>query len=489
MAGKCPQESQMKLFNKEEWGEDSLQAQSVDVFYSKSGEVSQEWISACSEERALTVNLLEELTELTNLSTALKRVVKNQGSSGVDGETVEEMKGWFGKNHKEFQRTLRSGSYQTQAVRGVDIPKPKGGVRQLGIPTVRDRLVQQAISQRLEKMYDRTFSESSFGYRKGRTAHQALRQAGKYVSEGYKWMVEIDLEKFFDKVNHDRLMWLLGTRIGDKKLLKLIGAFLRSGIMIGGIISQRVSGTPQGSPLSPILSNIILDELDKELERRGHKFIRYADDIIILLKSELAAKRVLEGITRFIENRLLLKVNKQKSRVSRPYEVNFLGHTFQYDGNIGLSKESERRFKEKIRQLTSRRRGISLEKLIAELNPKIRGWMNYFKNARMRKQLMNLESWIRHRIRCFRLKQCKRAIGIVRFLRKLGVPEWRCWILALSGKGWYRLSSCPQAHEGMNNKWFREIGLYGLIENYSSNFKETAVYESTYGGVRGRKIK
>ena len=359
---------------------------------------------------------------------------------------------------------------------------------QLGrdLPTVKDRLVQQAISQVLSKRYEPIFSEHSYGFRPGRNAHQALLKAGGYVAEGYKYVIDLDLEKFFDKVNHDRLMWMLGTRIGDKRVLSLVGKFLRSGIMQDGLMSQRLQGTPQGSPLSPLLSNIVLDELDKELETRGHRFVRYADDQVILVRSSEAARRVERSITDYIENRMALKVNREKSRICEPWELNFLGHTILQDGGLGISRESLLRFKAKLRRITRRNKGVSLEQLIHGLNPVLRGWLNYFRYARMKKALGRLESWLRRRIRCFRLKQCKRTIGIVRFLRSRGLVEWQCWILALSSKGWYRLSNTPQASEAMNLAWFTEIGFFSLSSNYCLTFKETAPYVTRMrGGVRG----
>ena len=306
------------------------------------------------------------------------------------------------------------------------------------------------------------------------------------MAEGYEYVVDLDLEKFFDKVNHDRLMWILGTRIGDRRVLKLIGRFLRSGMMQDGLLSQRLQGTPQGSPLSPLLSNIVLDELDKELEVRGHRYVRYADDAIILVGSEEAAKRVQRSITDYIENRMLLKVNREKSRICRPWELNFLGYKILKDGGLGISQESLKRFKQKLRRITRRNKGVSLDQLIQGLNPVLRGWLNYFRLARMKKRLSRLESWLRRRIRCYRLKQCKRVIGIVRFLRSRGLVEWWCWTLALSGKGWYRLSNTPQASEAMNLVWFEQIGLFSLSANYSLTFKETAPYvQRMRGGVRG----
>jgi len=429
---------------------------------------------------------MSEIFDLSNLVSAMRKVVKNGGSAGVDGMNVVELKEWFGKNYKTLQMQLLTGRYAPDAVKGVEIPKPQGGVRQLGIPTVRDRLVQQAISQVLSKHYEPLFSENSYGFRSGRSAHQALRRAGSYVAEGYSYVVDLDMEKFFDRVNHARLMWLLSRRISDKRLLILIGKFLKAGMLKGGLCNQRISGTPQGSPLSPLLSNIVLDELDKELERRGHRFVRYADDLIILVRSEEAAKRVKESITSYIEGRLRLKVNREKSRICRPIDLNFLGHRILYDGHLGLSQGSEHRFKSKVKRVTSRRRGISLEQMIRELNSLLRGWLHYFRHAKMYSRLHRLMGWIRRRLRCFRLKQCKRAIGIVRFLKSLGVVEWRAWLLALSGKGWYRKSCSPPAHEGMNGLWFTKIGLFDMASYYRSKFEETAQYESTLGGVRGR---
>ena len=461
------------------WGEGDIDSPAVrgeDVYLKPKGRVSQQWLTACEEERALTADLMEKIADLSNLTTALRQVVNNGGSAGIDGMTVTQLKEWFNHNWQELQSSLLEGSYTPSGVRGVRIRKPKGGYRQLGIPTCKDRLVQQATSQSLNGRYEPIFSSNSYGFRPRRSAHQALLQAAEYVAEGYNHVVDLDLEKFFDKVNHDRMMWLLGTRIGDRRVLSLIGKFLRSGIMQDGLISQRLQGTPQGSPLSPILSNVVLDELDKELEVRGHRFVRYADDQIILVKSGEAAKRVMKSITDFIENRMLLKVNREKSRVCLPHELNFLGYTILSGGKLGISQESMRRFKAKLIRITRRNKGVSLEQLIQSLNLVLRGWLNYFRLARMKKRLAWTEAWLRRRIRCFRLKQCKRAIGIVRFLRSRGVPENRCWLIALSGKGWYRLANSPGAHEGMNLAWFEEIGLFSLSVNYGLSFRETAPY-------------
>ena len=379
---------------------------------------------------------------------------------------VKELSKWLQDNMSQLQTQLLSGGYTPQAVRKVEIPKLTGGVRELGIPTVIDRLVQQAIHQVLSPRYELIFSENSYGFRPHRNAHQAVEQAGKYVSEGRSYVIDLDLEKFFDKVNHDRLMWLLSTRIGDKRLLKLIRKILQSGILEAGIEEQRVSGTPQGSPISPLLSNIVLDELDKELSRRGHSYVRYADDVKIFVKSEAAAERAYRSIVHYIEDKLLLKVNKTKSRICKSYELNFLGYSILRNGRPALSKESERKLKAKVKEITSRKRGISLKQLLEELQTKLRGWLTYFSKAHMKHKIERLDGWIKRRIRCFRLKQCKRTIGVVRLLRSLGVKERLSWQTALSGKGWWRKSNTPAVNIGMNNLWLIEQGYYSLELHY-----------------------
>lgn len=461
----------MSLAGLDEWS-DGLTTKGADVFCKRSGKVRQEWLSLCREERALTKDLMAQIVEPSNLVAALRQVVSNKGSAGVDGMRIKELQNWFTGNWGLLQHQLLSGTYQVSAVREVQIPKPNGGHRILGIPTVKDRLVQQAISQVLSRRYEPVFSEHSYGFRPKRSAKHALEAAGNYVAKGRDWVVDIDLEKFFDTVNHHRLMWLLRTRIADVVLLRLISRFLRAGMLKDGLVSQRVKGTPQGSPLSPLLSNIVLDELDKELERRGHCFVRYADDLIIMVGSELSAQRVQSSLTQYVEERLLLKVNTEKSRISRPYELNFLGHCILKDGRLGLSQTSVQRFRKKLKYLTRRSRGISLEQLVGELNPVLRGWFNYFKDAKMRSWLRTLTSWLNRRIRCFRLKQCKRALGIARWLNKLGVPWNRCWTTAGSSKGWHRLSMTHASHEAMNSKWFKSIGLFDLTENYVKHLKK-----------------
>lgn len=443
-----------------------LFAERIPVWHTIGGKVNPAWLSACEEERNLTIELMGAIADPLNLQEAYHRVVGNGGSAGVDGMTVNELKGWLKDNLVILQAQLLTGSYQPQPVRGVQIPKPQGGYRQLGIPTVTDRLVQQAIQQVLNKQYDRTFSSNSYGFRPAKSAHQALRQGAEYVASGKGYVIDLDLEKFFDEVNHHRLLWLLSTRIGDRRVLQLISRYLKAGILEGGLTTQRIKGTPQGSPLSPLLSNIVLDELDKELERRGHCYVRYADDVKIFVRNEQRAQEVKRSITLYIERNLRLKVNEAKSKVCKGYDLNFLGHSVLNGGQLGLSKESERRLKEKVRVITQRNRGTSLGELLRQLRTALRGWLNYFRHAKMKGKIEKLDGWIRRKLKCFRLKQCKRVIGVVRWLRKLGVEQTLSWRTALSGKGWWRKSNSPASNIGMSKQWFTEQGYYSLSEHY-----------------------
>ena len=445
-----------------------LYAEAIPVWYSQSGKVNPKWLSACKEERNQTEHLMEQVADPLNLSKAYKKVLNNAGSAGVDAMNVKELQGWLGEHLTELRDQLLKGDYQPQPIRGVQIRKPNGGKRQLGIPTVRDRLVQQAMHQVLSGRYERIFSNNSYGFRPHKSAHQALKQAGAYVAAGKGIVIDLDLEKFFDEVNHHRLMWLLSTRIGDKRILQLIYRYLKAGMMQGGLTEQRIKGTPQGSPLSPLLSNIVLDELDKELERRGHCYVRYADDVKIFVGSKRRAEEVKDSITTYITEKLKLKVNESKSRICEGYELNFLGHSILTGGTLGLSNESERRLKEAIRKVTKRNKGVSLDKMLGELRTKLQGWLMYFRHARMSSRIRDLDGWTRRKLKCFRLKQCKRRIGIVRWLRKLGVEETLCWRTALSGKGWWRLSNSPALSMGMNNEWFAAQGYYSLSANYQA---------------------
>jgi len=421
---------------------------------------------AGEQERALTHDLMGAILCHSNIKQAYKQVKQNKGVAGIDQMPVGEFAVWYAENGETLLSKLYNGRYQPQGVKQVEIPKPNGGKRKLGIPTVTDRIIQQAIAQVLSPIYERKFSDHSYGFRPNRSAHHALKKGSEYVAHGRSIVVDLDLKTFFDVVNHDRLMYRLSLTIGDKTLLGLIRKYLQSGIMVDGVVSQRTEGTPQGSPLSPLLSNIVLDELDKELERRGHKFVRYADDCNIYVRSQVAGERVMESVSNFIESKLKLIVNKEKSQVCEVNQTKFLGYTIQKDGNLSIATKSIDRFKEKVRSITKRNRGIKFEQVIAELIPVMRGWLNYFHQARCKSLLKNLDSWIRRKLRCYRIKQCKRTITLQQFLKSRGVETWQSWILALSGVGHWRKSGCPQVHQALSNKWFDEIGLYNLTLNY-----------------------
>lgn len=421
---------------------------------------------AGEQERALTCHLMQVVCSHDNIRRAYKQVKQNKGVAGIDQMPVGDFATWYVKEGDNLLSQLLAGTYQPQAVKLVEIPKQSGGMRKLGIPTVTDRIIQQAISQVLSPIYERKFSGHSYGFRPGRSAHQALEKASGYVEDGRTMVVDMDLKTFFDVVNHDRLMSRLSETIGDKVLLKLIRKYLQSGIMTDGVISQRTEGTPQGSPLSPLLSNIVLDELDTELEKRGHKFVRYADDCNIFVRSQAAGERVMQSISSFIEGKLKLIVNKEKSKVCYSNQTNFLGYTIQRSGMLTIAEKSYERLKEKIRAITKRNRGVSFGQVIAELKPVLRGWLNYFQYAQCRGLLQKTDEWIRRKLRCYRLKQCKRAITLQRFLESMGVKKWQSWLLALSGKGFWRKANCPQANQAMGIKWFEEQGLYNLTLNY-----------------------
>jgi RNA-directed DNA polymerase len=423
--------------------------------------------AAKDRQRALTAHLMEQVCDAENLNRAYARVKANKGSPGVDGMSVNQLGAWIKFHKHELIASLLDGSYQPQPVRGVQIPKPGGkGMRQLGIPTVIDRLVQQAIGQVLEPILDPSFSASSYGFRPGRSAHDALKKARQYVAEGRVIVVDIDLEKFFDKVNHDILMARLGRWVGDKRMLAIIGRFLRAGMMQNGVCVSREEGTPQGGPLSPLLANLLLDDLDKELEKRGHKFCRYADDCNIYVQSQVAGERVLSSVTRFLEQKLKLRVNREKSAVAFVQERKFLGHRLLSGGRLGIAPQSLERAKERLEQITRRNRGVSFEQVIGEINQFVVGWVTFFRHAACKRHLIAMDQWLRRRLRCLRLKQCKRNKTIADFLRRLGVPKRRAWIGASSGKGWWRTADTPPVHEGMSEAWFESLNLVSLTKRY-----------------------
>jgi RNA-directed DNA polymerase len=410
--------------------------------------------TAWDQNRALTQHLMEDIASSANLNQAYKRVKANGGAPGVDGMTVADLRPWIAENRERLIASLLDGSYRPQVVRGVEIPKPDGkGVRKLGIPTVVDRLVQQAIVQVLEPILDPTFSASSFGFRPGRGAHDALRQAREYVADGYDIVVDLDLEKFFDRVNHDILMSRLARRIGDKRLLRIIRRFLQAGMMTAGVCIERHEGTPQGGPASPLLANLLLDDLDKELERRGHRFCRYADDCNVYVRSQAAGERVIASVTAFLEGKLRLKVNRDKSAVAPVEERQFLGHRLKAEGLLVIAPKSLRRAKDRLRKITRRNRGIALKRMIEEVNAFTTGWVTYFRHAQGKSALRNLDGWLRRKLRCVRLKQCKRAKTIADFLKGEGVLADRAWTTAASGKGWWFMARGHAAHEAMSTAW------------------------------------
>lgn len=419
--------------------------------------------SRLERQRTLTEHLLEQVVDYRNLRRAYKQVKANKGSGGVDGMSIEEFRSWLGAHHETLIKNIVEGTYRVESVRKVEIPKPTGGVRMLGIPTVKDRFIQQAIHQELSIYYEPHFSEHSYGFRPGRSAHGAIKQAARYVKAGKEWVVDIDLEKFFDKINHDRLMQRLSKGIGDKRLLRLINQYLKAGMMEEGLVSQRTAGTPQGGPLSPLLSNIVLDELDKELERRGHSFCRYADDCNIFVSSKKAGERVMETLVTFIEKKLKLKVNRKKSGVRHCSEVKYLGYTILSGGGIRVADKTVARFKDKVREITKRNRGVSFVQVVTELNRIIIGWTNYFHLAnKWLSVIRDLDGWIRRKLRCYRLKQCGRKYAVFKFLRSLGIAENTSWNAIMYTGGWWKLSNKIAATQGMNVKWFNQQGLHHL---------------------------
>jgi RNA-directed DNA polymerase len=385
--------------------------------------------------------LMEEVCERKNCEQALARVKSNKGSAGIDGMTDEELPAYLKQHWPTIREQLLSGTYKPQPVKRVAIPKPDGGMRQLGIPTVLDRFIQQAVMQVLQGRWDPTFSEHSYGFRPGRSAHQAVAKAQQYIAAGYGWVVDLDLEKFFDRVNHDKLMAKLAQRISDKRLLKLIRAFLRAGVMEGGLVSPVDEGTPQGGPLSPLLSNIVLDELDREWERRGHRFVRYADDSNIYLRSQRAGERVMKSVSEFITRKLKLKVNEQKSAVSQPSKRKFLGFSFtwQREPKRRIAPKAIARFKQRVRELTRRTRGVSVETMVAQRSRYLTGWRGYFRFCQTPTVLRKLEEWTRRRLRSVIWKQWKQSRVRFAELTKRGVGKDLAAQTAGSAHGPWRL--------------------------------------------------
>jgi RNA-directed DNA polymerase len=452
-------------------------ARQMEMFRSRAGELTGlpdggtigetvdrvELLSVLERQRTLTENLLEKIVDYGNLKKAYRQVASNDGSKGVDNMEIEGLRQWLGKHINTLRESILAETYVVSAVRKVEIPKPDGGKRVLGIPTVKDRLIQQAIHQEMSRYYDPIFSSSSYGFRPGRSAQQAIEQASKFIQEGNEWVVDIDLEKFFDKINHDRLMQRLSKGIGDKRLLRLIRAYLQSGMMDEGLMEQRIAGTPQGGPLSPLLSNIVLDELDKELEVRGHKFCRYADDCNIYVKSKKAGERVLKSVSDFIEKKLKLKVNQEKSGVRHCSNVKFLGYTIMSDGGIRVADKSMDRLKDRIREITQRNRGVKLSQLIKELNQTIIGWTNYYRLANTwLTYFRDLDGWVRRKLRCYRLKQCGRRYPTFKLLRSLDIPVMKSWNVVMYSQGWWAMSNKVAVKNAMSPLWFSKHGLLSM---------------------------
>lgn len=413
--------------------------------------------------------MLKEILNRQNLEKAMLQVIRNKGSGGVDGMQTDELRDFLSRHYQKLKEEITTGNYTPSPVRKVEIPKPQGGTRMLGIPTVIDRLLQQAIAQWLSPKYEATFSEQSYGFRPNRSAHQAVTQSKQYLQEGKTWVIEIDLEKFFDKVNHDRLMSTLAKRISDKPTLKLIRSYLTSGIMEGGTVSQRTEGTPQGSPLSPLLSNIVLDELDKELTKRGHSFVRYADDCSIYVRSEKAAHRVRASITKYIEEQLLLKVNATKTKISRPHQSTLLGFSFyQQKGTweIRIAAKSIERITDKCKAITQRSNGTSVSQKITKLQPIITGWVNYFVIAKSKSVMQGLDKMLRTRLRICKWKEWKRIKTKVSNLIKLGIQRQKAYEWGNSSKGYCRVAHSPILCRTLNNDYFQKIGYTGFYTTF-----------------------
>ncbi len=409
--------------------------------------------------------LMEAVCGRQNCRQALARVKRNKGSAGMDGMTVERLPAYLKQHWPTIREQLLRGTYKPQPVKRVEIPKPDGGMRKLGIPTVLDRFIQQAVMQVLQGRWDRTFSGYSYGFRPGRSAHQAVAKAQQYIAEGYGWVVDLDLEKFFDRVNHDKLMAKVAKRINDQQLLKLIRAFLRAGVMEGGLVSPVDEGTPQGGPLSPLLSNIVLDELDRELERRGHRFVRYADDSNIYVRSQRAGERVMRSIKQFITKQLKLKVNEKKSAVARPGERKFLGFSFtwQREPKRRIAPKAIARFKQRVRELTRRTRGVSVETMVEQLGRYLTGWRGYFGFCQTPSVMQRLDRWLRRRLRSVVWKQWKYTRVRFAELRKRGLSKDLAAQTAGSAHGPWRLSNSPALAIALPNAFFVSLGLPHLV--------------------------
>lgn len=419
--------------------------------------------------KTVTNELLEQILSKDNLNLAYKRVKANKGASGIDNMQVDELLQYLKENGDQLKEDIRKGKYNPKAVRRVEIPKADGSKRKLGIPTVVDRVIQQAVAQQLSKIYEPIFSENSYGFRPNRSCHDAILKSKEIMNKGYKWVVDLDLEKFFDTVNQDLLISIIRKTINEDKVVSLIRKYLQAGVLVNGVFEDTEKGTPQGGNISPILSNIMLNELDKELERRGLQYVRYADDCAIFTKSKKSAERVMESITKFIETKLRLKVNRVKSKVDRPWRIKYLGFSFyQSKGKveIRIHPKSIAKFKDKIREITSRSNAMSMEVRYEKLKQVIRGWVNYFKIANMKRIAQNLDEWIRRRLRMCYWKQWKKIKTKYDNLAKLGIENNKAWQFANTRKSYWRISNSPILAKSLNNKTLEKLGYISLSSVY-----------------------
>ena len=409
--------------------------------------------------------LMSRVVERDNMQLAYSRVMKNRGAPGIDGMRCEDLKGWLKANWSQVKRTLLDGTYRPKAVRRVDIPKPQGGVRTLGVPMVVDRLIQQALHQAMQPLFEPIFSASSYGFRPGRKAQQAVAKAAEYIRGGKRWVVDMDLEKFFDRVNHDVLLARVAREVQDENVLRLIRRFLQAGMMANGVETPRYEGTPQGGPLSPLLSNILLTDLDRELEKRQLSFCRYADDCNIYVRSQRSGQRIMESVKGFLANRLKLTMNEAKSAVARPWERKFLGYsvTAQQSSKIRIAKQSIERLMDAVRQLSIGGKGGSLPQTIEKLNPVLRGWMNYFSLSQSRRPIEELDAWVRRRLRCLVWRQWKRPRTRETKMRALGLAAQRAWKSSVNGRGPWWNAGAKHMIAALPPRYFTQLGLVSLV--------------------------
>ena len=422
--------------------------------------------AACGQTKAGGLRQMDAVVERSNLWRAYERVMRNKGAAGVDGLTVFEFKAWLQQHWPSVKTALLAGHYIPAAIRKVEIPKPNGGVRTLGIPTVLDRLIQQALLQVLQPQFETEFSEHSYGFRPARNAWQAVQRAQSYIGEGRRWVVDLDLEKFFDRVNHDILMSRVARGVQDERILKLIRRYLEAGMMSEGVVSARAQGTPQGGPLSPLLSNILLTDLDRELERRGHRFCRYADDCNIYVKSEAAGQHAMAAITDYLERKLKLKVNRDKSAVARPWQRKFLGYsvTMHKQARLKIADSSLKRLKDRVREIVVGNASRNLGKTIEALNPVLRGWVSYFRLTEVKGVLQELDGWIRRKLRCLLWRQWKRPATRNKRLQERGLGETRAWKSASNGRGPWWNAGASHMNAAYPKRFFDELRLVSLLD-------------------------